>query len=228
MPEPRNLTLARVPLASGACALWANAGFKRLLSAWFLNGVANALPATLFVYFVSDRLGAPDAAGPLLLLYFVSAIIALPVVLRLSRGAHTDAVWRYSLMLTCMVFPFAALVGPGSLAAFAAICALTGFLLAFDLALPAAIQADVVEADLALSGEQRAGLLFALWGATSKLALACATVLGFGLLEAMGYAPGNGADGSVLVWLYAVAPVLPKLAAMVIMRGYQDTVSMRR
>ena len=62
----------------------ANRPFRRLILAFFLNGIANGLPATLFLLFVRHVLGADVDAGPLLLLYFVSGMLAVPGWLWLS------------------------------------------------------------------------------------------------------------------------------------------------
>ena len=39
-----------------------NGPFVRLIAAYFINGLSNGIPATLFLYFVSERLGAPRFA----------------------------------------------------------------------------------------------------------------------------------------------------------------------
>lgn len=222
--EPLDATIHRTDWRNGARVLLANAPLRRLLGSWFLNGFANAIPATLFLYFVSDRLGAPHLAGPFLMLYFGCAVVALPVVVRLSRRAGKHRVWRGAMFAACLVFPLAGALGPGDTALFAIICAITGFLLAFDLVLPAAIQADVVDVDLAASGEQRAGLLYAIWGAITKLSLAMATGFAFAALGVAGFQPGGanvgGAGGAALGWLYAWAPIAPKLLAIALMRDF--------
>lgn len=48
---------------------WADAGFRRLLAVFMVNGVAAAIPATLLPFFVADRLQVPGMQ-PLLLLCF--------------------------------------------------------------------------------------------------------------------------------------------------------------
>ena len=48
-----------------------------------------------------------------------------------------------------------------------------------DLVLPPALQADVVDFDRLRSGQARAGLFFALWSMSTKLALALAVGITF-------------------------------------------------
>ena len=51
-------------------------GLRRLLLAYLLNGIANGLPATLFLLFVAYVLQAEAQTGPLLATYFLSGILA--------------------------------------------------------------------------------------------------------------------------------------------------------
>jgi GPH family glycoside/pentoside/hexuronide:cation symporter len=117
--------------------------------AFFLNGLANGIPATLFLYFVSDRLGLPDARGPLLFFYFLCAIAGVPLATWVARRFGKHRAWCYAMLVACAAFAPAPLLPEGSLVAFAIICAITGVLLGFDLVLPPAIQADVIDVDTA-------------------------------------------------------------------------------
>ncbi|MDH4440917.1 MAG: MFS transporter, partial [Rhizobium sp.] len=71
VPEPTDLSTRRLSLKEGAAHLRRNGPFLRLASAFLLNSFANAVPASLFIYFVGQRLGAPDFQGPLLFTYFL-------------------------------------------------------------------------------------------------------------------------------------------------------------
>jgi Na+/melibiose symporter-like transporter len=53
--------------------------FRRLLAVFMLNGIASAVPATLVLFFVQDRLQAPAAMEPAFLgSYFLSAALSMP------------------------------------------------------------------------------------------------------------------------------------------------------
>lgn len=70
VPEPTDLSQRKLSLLEGFRHLRANGPFLRLASAFLLNSFANAIPASLFIYFVGQRLGAPAMQGPLLFTYF--------------------------------------------------------------------------------------------------------------------------------------------------------------
>ena len=67
-------------------SLWhpfARPAFRRLLAVFVLNGIASAVPATLVLFFVQDRLQAPPALEPVFLgTYFLCAALSMPLWLR--------------------------------------------------------------------------------------------------------------------------------------------------
>ena len=194
----------------------ANRPFCRLIVAFFLNGIANGLPATLFLLFVRHVLGAEVDAGPLLLLYFVSGMVAVPGWLWLSYRIGKNRAWAASMLWACLVFAWVPFLGPGDTIAFAVICLLSGASLGADLAIPASMQADVLDLDRVMSGRRRSAFFFALWSMAGKLALAMAVGIAFPVLGAIGFsAEGSNPPGALLglALLYAALPVLFKLAA---------------
>ena len=198
----------------GLRLLGQNRPFMRLLSAYLLNGLANALPATLFLLYVNNVLEAGDSAGPLLLLYFLSGVAALPLWLWLARRHDKHRVWAASMLLACAVFVCVPLLGPGDITGFAIVCVLSGLSLGVDVALPASMQADVIDIDESHTGVRRAGMFFGLWGMATKLALALAVGIAFPLLELAGFEAGGTTALWALIGLYALAPVVIKLAAV--------------
>ncbi|MDJ0686272.1 MAG: MFS transporter [Alphaproteobacteria bacterium] len=214
-------------------ALSSNAPFRRLLLAWLFNGVANGLPASLFLLFVSQKLGLAEMAGPLLLIYFAAAIVGLPLWLRLGRTRSKHRLWCGAMLWACLWFAIAPFLGQGDFTLFLIVCIATGAALGADLALPSSMQADVVDEETAVSGEARTGAFFALWGMAQKLSLALAVGIAFPVLEWVGFDPqaaqtgaagvgGAAAEaGTTGLWalsgFYAVAPILFKLIAVSIM-----------
>ncbi|WP_366657642.1 MFS transporter [Fodinicurvata sp. EGI_FJ10296] len=210
----------------GLKVLRRNAGFRRLIAAYLINGIANGLPATLFLLFVTHRLEIPGQAGSLLAMYFFCGILAVPMWLKLSYRYGKHTVWCAAMVWACIWFAMVPFLGPGDFWAFLAICILTGIPLGADLVLPASMQADVIDADTIETGERRAGLFFALWGMATKLALALAVGMAFPILNLAGFSEdgGNGAPALItLVVLYSLLPVIFKVGAIVLMAGFPIT-----
>ncbi|WP_339947351.1 MFS transporter [uncultured Albimonas sp.] len=217
-PEPADLSTRRLPWREALGRAARNRPFLRLLAAWLANGAANALPASLFLFFVSHRLAAPEHAGTLLAVYFLAAVAGMPLWSRLSERRAKHKVWGGAMLWACAIFAVVPFLGPGDLWAFAAVCVLSGVALGADLALPPAIQADVVDADAAEGGESRAGAYFAVWSVATKAAQALAGGVAFLTLDLVGFdaAAEVNSESSLttLALLYAGAPVALKLLAV--------------
>lgn len=219
VPEPRNASRNRLSLRAGLGHMAANGPFLRLLSAYLLNGLANGLPATLFLFFVAGRLEAPDMQGALLFLYFLCGVAGVPLFTTLARRTSKHRAWAIAMILACFVFAFALTLGGGDVWQFAVICVLTGLCVGGDLALPSAIQADVIDVDTAAGGEQRSGTYFAAWSLATKLALALAAGIALPLLAVFGFDATDPSASTqegltALSWLYAGLPIALKLLAV--------------
>ena len=225
LPEPANIAPRPAPmdLRRNFASLWQNGPFRRLLSAWFLNGMANGLPASLFPLFVTAVLsGSEQDRNTALLLYFAVAVFGIPVWLMLSKRFGKHRTWCAAMAVACLAFSGALLLGSGDMALFFVICAITGLMLGADLVLPPAMQADVLDVDRLETGEERAGLLFAIWSMAQKLSLALAVGIAFPLLDLAGFDAHAEEPGALwaLSLFYAGIPVLFKLAAIRLMHHH--------
>lgn len=206
-------------------AAWHNRPFLRLVAAWFVNGAANGLPAVLFPLYLEHALGAGQTErGLLIFLYFLAGIAAMPLWLRLARRIGKHRAWVAAMALACAVFVWVPLIPPGAVDLFAVVCLLTGATLGADLALPPAMQADVVDLDTLRTGQHRAGLFFALWSMATKLALGLSAAAAFWALDLAGFSATTDAKAPAallaLTMIYAVAPVVLKGAAMMLVWPY--------
>ena len=202
--------------------------FRQLLVSFLFNAVANAIPATLFLLFVTHVLEAPAQAGVFLFLYFVCAALAVPVWVAISKRFGKHRTWSVAMLMACVFFIWTPFLNADTIFWFYVIVAATGFATGADLALPNAINADVIEWDALETGYRRPGLFFALWGTASKLSYALAIGIAFPLLELGGFsATDANTQGSVL-WLavlYGAPCIVFKLIAIWMMRDYPITES---
>ena len=227
VPEAKPRNRRRLDWRQSLAVLSGNRPFRRLLAAYFLNSIANGLPATLFLLFVNHVLGGATWSGALLFVYFACGVAAIPLWLKISARWGKHRAWIAAMLLASGVFALVPLLGPGDLWAFLAICVVTGAALGADLTLPASMQADVVDLDTLKTGRARTGTFFALWGIATKLALALAVGISFPLLEAAGFRTGGAEQTSTallaLVLLYSAVPIAFKLGAIALFAGYPIT-----
>ncbi len=204
-------------MAGPAISLWhplRRPAFRRLLAVFVLNGLASAIPATLVLFFVQDRLQAPRAMEPAFLgLYFASAAVSLPLWIRLVGRLGLARTWLTGIVLSVLAFATAATLGPGDANAFLIVCALSGIALGTDLALPGAMLAGII----ANHGDRghAEGTYFGWWNFAAKLTLALAAGLALPLLALAGYTPGTTDPKALqaLVLAYCALPCALKLLA---------------
>jgi GPH family glycoside/pentoside/hexuronide:cation symporter len=216
-PSPAAATLASQSVASSPVWLpLRERRFRRLLAVFMLNGIASAVPATLVLFFIQDRLAVPATFEPLFLgSYFLCAALSMPLWLAMVKRLGLARSWLVGMLLAMAVFIWASQVGAGQVLAFALICALSGVALGADLALPSALLAGVLHASKANAPGQAAGAYFGWWNFATKLNLALAAGLALPLLGLFGYAPGvrDAAALNALVIAYCVLPCILKALA---------------
>lgn len=187
--------------------------FRRLLAVFVLNGIASAVPATLVLFFVQDRLRAPAALEPAFLgLYFVVAAASIPAWLRIVRRWGLARSWLGGMCMSVAVFAWAGAMGAGDAVPFLVVCALSGFAIGSDLVLPGALLAGII----AEAGDQpHAGAYFGWWNFATKLNLAVAAGLALPLLGLAGYVPGAREPGALqaLSLAYCLLPCVLKVIA---------------
>ena len=211
--------LAQPRLVAGAAAAidvwlpWRVPAFRRLMAVFLLNGVASAIPATLLLFFIRDRLQAPAWEPAFLGGYFAAAALSMPLWVRAVSRWGLLRCWLAGMALAISAFVWAARLGSGDTTAFALICAASGAAFGADLAVPGALLAGVIRrAGHALHHE---GQYFGWWTCANKLNLALAAGVSLPLLQSLGYSPGarDAAALGRLALIYAALPCLLKGAA---------------
>ena len=213
-PRPVSRRTAQQPAANAIWQPLRSSTFRRLLLVFMLNGIASAVPATLVLFFIQDRLQAPQRMEPLFLgSYFLAAALSIPLWLAVVKRLGLNRTWLVGMALAIAVFAWATQLGAGQTAAFVVVCALSGVALGTDLALPGALLAGVIQAN-GHSG-QAEGAYFGWWNFATKLNLALAAGLALPLLGLFGYAPGSRDAPALnaLVVAYCVLPCVLKLLA---------------
>ena len=210
-PRPTRAASPREALPLGLP--FGDAAFRRLLAVFVVNGIASAVPATLVLFFIRDRLQL-GAWEPLFLFsYFAAGALSMPLWVRAVPRWGLARSWLAGMLLAIASFVWAATLGAGDLAGYLLVCLASGLALGADLALPSAMLAGVIQR--AGHGGRAEGAYFGWWNFAIKLNLAVAAGLALPLLAAFGYAPGARDEGALaaLTWAYCVLPCVLKLSA---------------
>jgi Na+/melibiose symporter-like transporter len=197
---------------------WQHAGYKRLLLVFLCNGIASAIPATLILFFVQDRLQLPpEMQMQFLGAYFLAAALSFPFWLRLIARWGLQRSWLLGMGLAVLVFVWTLALGAGDAWAFTLVCLGSGWALGADLIVPSALLNGLLLQD---DGEQgHSGAFYGWWQVATKLNLALAAGLALPLLGWLGYAPGAQDAPALLAlsWTYALLPCMLKIGAMLLL-----------
>ena len=227
VPETRKPRTALCTAGTVLASIKKNKPFGLLIVGWFLNSLANGIPAVLFILFMKHVLAASDVErGILTTIYFLAGIIGIPISLALSGQVGKHRTWCFAMILACCAFALVPMLENGDIVAFACICALTGIALGADMALPPAIQADVAEYEYFRSGHEATGTLFAIWSMVTKLSFALSVLIAFPMLDVLGFDPLSSPKDNNLVALamiYAVVPIVLKVGAIKLLWRYPLT-----
>lgn len=191
-------------------ALKSNAALRRVLIPDFLIGITYGVTGALFVFLFRYHLGFKTEAELLLLIYFVSGLVGIPIWTHLGRrfGKHR------SLQIGCLhaalmlaMIPFFP-KGDLTIAIIGMIVA--GVSQSAGTLMVRAMMADVVDEEEARTGANRSGLFFGLLLTTGKVGIAVGPIT-FAVLDGYGFDAKLGAANTqaamtALVTLYAVVP----------------------
>ncbi len=228
VPDNSTIKLPDAQFKEALCLIKTPSPFRTLLSSFLSNSIANAIPATLFLFYTTHVLAAPEYIGPLLILYFICSAISVPFWTMLANKIGKYKAWQYSIIIACSFFIWTPFLTPETLWVFVIIVIATGFTTGCDLFIPSSMNGDLIEWDSATTGYKRPGLFFALWGTTTKLAFALAIGITFPLLDIFGFDPNavnTTAELSALAWIYGLPCIAFKVIALMGMRNYPITES---
>jgi len=190
-----------------------NPNLRWLMGIGFLNSLPTGITSTLFLFYVEDRLGTEIHAGPMLLLFFLSAAVAAPLWGYLAARQSAKRVLMIGMILVAPAFILAAFLGTGDIWQFYVICILSGIALGADMTLLPALLSD----ELSRTGAG-GSFTFGIWGFITKFSFAVGAGIALALIAMGGFVPGaDNPESSLraLALTYAAVPCLLKLIAVI-------------
>ena len=189
----------------------------RFFAVYGISIFSSSLPAVLVLFYIRDYLAAEKFTGMFLAIYFLSAILFMPLWKVCARRYGARAVWFFAMGLAALSLVFAAFIGEGAIYAYAIICFFSGAALGAELMLPPAILSSLIDQ----SGKNhQTSLYFGVYAFFMKIALALASVVAFTALDIAGFLPDAQNESCALItlaFLYALVPAVLKLAAMLLL-----------
>lgn len=199
-----------------------NRPFVILLSAYTVSAFGSNLPATLILYFVQYVLGS-SKADLYLMIYFVTGIVFLPAWILLATRSGKKEAWITAMAINTGAFAGVFFLGSGDERLYGMLVFLSGIGFGGTVALPSAMQADVIDYHQWLTGERMEGFYIGMWSVAKKLAAALGVGAALMFLGHAGYEP-NVVQNEAVVFrlrlLYALVPSLCNAAAMALAWTY--------
>jgi sugar (glycoside-pentoside-hexuronide) transporter len=201
--------------------------FMRLTAIYIMGRIAMDLASALLILYVSYWLGRSEEFEPLMAVFLVSVIAALPLWLRAARGRDKADVFIMA-SLCWIVFGFGlAFVSPSwpSWTVFAYVPLVGLGFAAVDL-MPWAMLGEVIDEDELESGERREGLYNGMFTFLRKLGGATAVFLVLGILDLLGYRKGaeqTETARQAIRWMTGVGPAVFLAVGATLARGFPLT-----
>jgi glycoside/pentoside/hexuronide:cation symporter, GPH family len=225
----RKITQIPIKFFKALSGLKSNGLFIRLILAWLINGLSIGIATACFPLFVKYNLQTPESeTSYFLFLYFVAGIAGIPLWIWCSKRLGKNRTWGVAMIIASIAFLSVPLIGPQQFYIFATLCVVTGFCLGADLAIPPAIQSDVVDWDTYLNKFDRSSILFSLWSMATKLSLGLGVAIAYIILGQSDSVVGGVEQTeqinlTLLAVIYGWLPAVLKITAVLLMWNFPLT-----
>ncbi|MCP5182470.1 MAG: MFS transporter [Pseudomonadales bacterium] len=194
VPEPVRPPQERVPIFEGLKLMFTNKPFLRLVVAFMIGSIGLNITTPLYLFFVSDVLGAEDKTPYILSIYMVTSFASVPFWVWLSTKISKHRAYVASFALIAFTHPFYLLLGEGDVWWMLPVTVATGFASGgFSQMLPNAMKADVIDYDTLRTGENRAALFFSAWSFAQKSTASIGAAIAMFGLALLGFNAESGA-----------------------------------
>lgn len=203
--------------------------FGRLLTMELLGATAISVTASNYLFVAAYAFGASrEQTSAALVLFFISAVIALPFWLWLANLTEKRTAYFAAVTMSGVCFlSYILLAGTGSFTLFLIASLIAGLPFSAPIFLSRAMTADIVEAQAAETGENRAGLYYALLNGFNKVGSSLAFGVGYFLVgQVAGFQPGvENSEEAIfgLVLIFGLLPGILYMSAGWLARGYPLT-----
>ncbi len=184
----------------------------RVLAMELLIGTAVAITGSNYLFVTEYAFGLDDSESSLvLMLFFIASILGMPFWLTVAKRTEKTVAFRGGCFLAAgagiLYYVTAQFGGFGPILIGAVV---NGFAFSAPIALTRSMTADVVELQVADTGESRAGIYFALLSVAYKLGTSLAFGLGYLMVgQLAGFQPGEANSDSAIHGLLLIFCIIP-------------------
>ncbi len=187
----------------------ANPHAALLLLVFFIENFGTALLGLLIPFVMQYVFDMKDLTTVFIAVYFVPAILFIPVWIRLSRVFGKKRLWVFSMSMMTLAFSGLFFVGPGDWLLICALGLVAGVGGGCGQVVGPSIQADVIDYDEYRTGERKEGAYFAIWNFVRKSAYGIAAMLSGLMLSMVGFEPNAAQSEATRMGMRALFSVVP-------------------
>ncbi|WP_325073229.1 MFS transporter [Francisella tularensis] len=184
-----------------------------LFITYTISAVGSTLPAVTIIFFSKNVLKTPDLSGLYIFVYFLGAIIFIPIMKKISLKFGIIKTWGYALIFYAAIFSFVFGLSEGDYIIFTLISFLAGAGLATELILPSVLLAKWI--DNYPERKELGNGYYALLAFIAKFSYAIATLITLPLIDSS-YSTDPDNLNMILRIVYCVLPCIMKLSAALI------------
>ncbi len=224
-PPAEDAAARDMPLYAKVRLIWRNGPYRLLLMISFLL-LASEFGASALKALVLEHVFANQDIFPILLLTELVVMVAsIPFWLWLSQRYSKHQAVAMAVIWGGTISLFIPLIAGASLTLFFALSVLKATAVGAITVLVNGMAADVVDIDMARTGEARTGVYFSLWGMVNKGAVALGVLVATNLPGFLGYRVSDtGVDGAwTLLWTLGLVPALGFFSTIPILLSWRLT-----
>jgi GPH family glycoside/pentoside/hexuronide:cation symporter len=224
VPEPQVKLQSYAPLLPTLRFLFRNRAMLQVLGIDFTESLNQGARGAVFFYFAGIGLGVPHAANTILLVYFVSGVLCIPLWMALSRriGKHRALIAAY-IYGFCMA-PLLFVIPSGNVLAATVVLAISGANYGAPAFLVRSMMADVADVDTAQNKAERAGVMYSFLSLTAKFGIGLSVLITFFTLSLIGFDPKAAHVAPDLALhlrvVYVTIPVILGVVSLLLTLGY--------
>lgn len=211
VPERKAHVPASIPLGRALKTMLQNQPLRRVLLADISIAFAIAVSGSTYIFLASWVFEQERYASLILLAFFVSGLLAMPLWMKLSYRLSKHTALLVAMVYACVslvLFPFVAT--PGNLVGLVVATVAYGSAFGAGPMILRAMIADLADMDQLETGVKRAGLFFALLTTTNKVGAAVSVSICYLILGWLGFDPAAevNSEGAIsgLMWTFVLMP----------------------
>ncbi|MFC4892833.1 MFS transporter [Pseudofrancisella aestuarii] len=185
-----------------------------LFLAYSLSALGSAIPAVTLVFFSRYVLETTDFTGLYIFLYFLGAILFIPLVRKIAIKIGIIKTWSYALIFCVIVFIFAFFLKSGDIFYFSIISFLSGGGFASELILPNILLAKWIDNP---KRRELGNGYYAILAFIGKFCFALATIIALPILNTQINSSSTSNLEVTIKIVYCVFPCIAKFSAAIVL-----------